>query len=265
MNHVTRIGGALYLLVSAAFASDLVVSGPSGSGIYSTMAIGAAPVVAVAGAVMAPTTNGTGISTLTVAGAYSSVLSGTGPAGAINLSAVMPLTFSGYTWLLPPGQNITGATLNLDLMVGGLMSNILGANPLSLPPLNGGFVNLTIRISAGSVSKTISGTTLTSYDLFANGFGDSIANGAPLTITFEGLDNVNFTGGLPTQPVTLSEVRTLVGPGTQNFLTVYYASPSADMAPALAPAPEPASTGLVALGLILAGYLRFRRRTVNAR
>ena len=307
-------------LSTAALANDIAVVTSTDSGIYGTLSV---PVVVagirmpadyaaqfvvppplptstssvsvpMASVSVAPTTNSistssVGTSTIAVPGSFSSVLSGTLAYGAnmsggsVALSAGAPLVFSGYSAFVGAGHTLTGATLNLDLLIGNptLGGSDLGWLP-SLPQVGSSLANLSITISTGSVSRTLNATSVTAYDLFANGFSADLLAGKPLTITFNGMDSVfvpvNSTsvstsgqviiGGIrmpadywATQApiVLLTDTRTITSASGSTFLTLHETDP-ATVAPALADNPEPLTTVLVGGGLLLLGCIRFRRR-----
>ncbi len=239
-------------------------------------------------------TSSSGSKTITVAGSFNSTLSGTfnyGMTGlttnSVALSGGSPFVFSGYSGSIDPGYKLSGATLNLGLLIGNmttdLRSSSLGSLS-SLPQVNGTLSNLLITISTGSFSKSVNATSVTAYDLFANGFGADILAGKPLTITFSGVDSIYglsaplmsdpsaspivVLGGIrmPSdyvqtqmmQSIVLGDTRTIASVNGSTYLKLYETAPQS--AAPLADAPEPISTALVGCGLLLLGYIRLRKK-----
>jgi hypothetical protein len=256
-----------------------------------------------------PVTTGT-TSTVEVNGSYNSTLYGTGlsystnnyGAGSfsgnpVSLNSASSFGYNNYLSSAPTGGTLTDATLNLALIIGAATGQIL--NGSGTANLTGDMSGLTVTISAGGVSKTVTGTNLTAYDLFANGFSSALLAGAPLTLSFSTTDTVGGTVNaasamgassfgmgfgrgsgfffMPTNSNTttnLSDTRTITGSDVTNFLTLVYTSPN-NTNPVVIPftgqvndpninsqdsSPEPMSMGLVAGGLGLIFYWRRKRR-----
>jgi len=208
----------------------------------------------------------------------------------VTLGSTSALTYNSYLNSLPTGGTLTGATLNLSLLIGDPTAGVLGSSTATAS-LAGALGALSVTINSGSVTKTLSGTDLNAYDLFANGFGAQILSGAALSLTFSAADDVTptvsitsgmpFAGGrgfffAPSTTVNLSDTRTITGSNLSNYLTLVYSSAAPNTAPNIVPYfgpvldpgladdPEPAPTALVGGGMALIAYLRWkknRRRT----
>jgi hypothetical protein len=213
------------------------------------------------------------------------------------LASQSPFIYSNYVNQVPDGGTVTGATLNLNLLVGSMVTGMtsLSGTPFFVPQLQAWLNSLSVKIQAGTVTHTISGLSLSSYDLFANGFGSQIAAGAPVSITVTGMDYFQASdyvspeivysggGGAPSlnvlssarvESLVFTDTRTLTGSSLTNYLTLYYTTPVAPTgslttnAPdveSLVPvqveeAPEPAEVTLLGSGLALIAFLRLRRR-----
>jgi hypothetical protein len=195
---------------------------------------------------------------------------------SLTLTANAPMTFPNYSGQVPTGRTITGATLDLDLLIGSLNMELLNSqpqNPYFIPGFAGNFGNVSITITSGSVTRTVNGTSITAYDLFANGFGAQIAAGAPLIITFNVKDQVSAVttyapapvivglGAGPALPPAGNEVlqfqdtRTLV---LKNGVLTLYTSPQTVEPPI--DVPEPITAGLLGCGLAVLGYVRLRQK-----
>ena len=197
--------------------------------------------------------------------------------------------YNSYLGSLPAGSTMTDATLNLDLLIGAVTGAVLSGPGTA--NLTGNLGALSVTISAGGVTETVSGANLSAYDLFANGFGPALLAGTPLTLSFTDSDTVSGTvaniggtsssstgsawgGGFgafsffaaPTSTsVNLSDTRTISGSNLNNYLTLIYTSPNNPVVVPLTgdpgisqddDAPEPVTMGLVGAGLGLIVYLR---------
>jgi hypothetical protein len=198
----------------------------------------------------------------------------------VALSLGIPFTFSNYSGSLAQGSKLTGATLNINMLIGAAVGTVTNSDPSSpffVPTLAGLLSNPVITISAGSISHTINGTSASAYDLLANGFGPQLTAGAPLVITFNATDTVSAVGSYtpptttnvnilgfsgrgvytPPPPVMLGEMLTLTESRTVNgTFTLTLTSDQGGVQEA----PEPFSMVLTGCGLAAIGYLRFRKR-----
>jgi len=259
-----------------------------------------APIIAAA----TPSTGSASGASVNVFSSYNSTLYGAGltytngmfgstvTGNPVTLGSTSALTYNSYLNSLPTGGTLTGATLNLSLLIGDPTAGVLGSSTATAS-LAGALGALSVTINSGSVTKTLSGTDLNAYDLFANGFGAQILSGAALSLTFSAADEVTptvsltsgtpSTGGRgfffsPTTTANLTDTRTITGSNLANYLTLVYtsssnnsASTSPNIVPYFGPAPdgladdpEPAPTALVGGGMALIAYLRWkknRRRT----
>ena len=263
---------ALSLLGAVAYADDITVDGASRTMTFTVFGLSGAgmtgaltntaPTPAPAAPHQVPAapapSNTIPSNTIVVPTGYSSTLSGSGLSYSLNvigptvvgglstntvdLSSAQPLTYSNYLGLVPESQKITGATLNLDVLIGAPVAQVLSSSsgtPFFVPTLDGNLGCLSITIQSGGLSQTLSCTSVTGYDLFANGFGSQVVAGMPLVITFDVQDHVTATGAYasPTQTVfggassgqtlqltlaemlALSDTRTIKG--GSNYLTLY--------------------------------------------
>jgi hypothetical protein len=144
-------------------------------------------------------------------------------------------------------------------------------NSPAMPSLIGQLGALNVNITAGNVTKTLIGTNVSGYDLFANGFAKELLAGSTISITFNVPDSVteqtiatNFSGwgGASRVPFVqpsllhLDDTRIIIGGNSVNFLTLY-TTPPAQLGLAT---PEPVSGILVGVGLAALVYVRRRSR-----
>jgi hypothetical protein len=239
----------------------------------------------------------TGTSSFTIGGSYHSLLSGTASysgSASVVLSGAIPLVLSGYGNSIPQGSTITGAKLDLNLLIGSAVLST-GANMGNLNATPG---SISVTISGGGISRTLNATSVSAYDLFANGFESVIAANTPLSISFNVTDNVS--GGVTASMVgssffpvffdvgssssftpfmqslnssTLSDTRDISGSSSMTvFVSSILSSPPPStpvsvlavvrppvQAPVPLDVPEPASMVLGGFGLLFLGYLRHRR------
>jgi hypothetical protein len=197
------------------------------------------------------------------------------------LSSATSFQIGGYSGLIPPGAKLTGALLDLSLLLGAF-------NPSpSLQGMSAILGNGLITITSGAVSQTISGFSVTAYDLLAHGFGAALAAGSPLMISFNVNETAQASGyyagsssnmlmaadfysfnqslGSPMLPPSLTDLRIFNGSGTLTLLTYVAPPPGALVTPTVEDAPEPFSSSLIGLGLGAIAFFRFRRRGAQKR
>ena len=317
MNCMVLRGVVLCVAAMTAYASGITVDATTNTQTFGTLKTGrgftpppvTAPVVdptptppppVVVALTPAPVPQTTPVPTngnvITISTSYNSLLTGGGILYSLNgtvesltgnsvaLSGGTPLNLSGYSGQVGT-KTVTGATLNLDLLIGAMTSSLVNAdptNPAYVPGLTGLIGDFGITISSGSVSKIVNATSVTAYDLFANGFGSQIAAGAPIVITFNGTDEVttasNYTPVvLPSYPsagrsfpvtqyiasvnelLAFTDARDLAATGA----LVLYTNPAAPQP--LTDAPEPFSVLLTSGGIGLIAWLRLRKRSRQIR
>jgi hypothetical protein len=216
-----------------------------------------------------------------------SVGSATLTGNPVTLTSTSSLTFTNYLNALPVGDKLTGATLNLGMALGVAVTALAAgsdSNPYFVPTLLANPGALTITISStdanaqiGTISRTISGTSVSAYDLLANGFGSFLGDDDPISITFSLNDSFSATGtyysspfgqfftGTQTESLNYTDTRTLTATNGLNFLTLTAtppptASPNIPSPPPTDPNPEPVPSVLIGCGLALIGLIRFRKR-----
>jgi hypothetical protein len=247
-----------------------------------------------------------GTSSLTVNGSYNSTLYGSGltytsqgiwgssfSGNPVNMGSTSGFSYSDYLASLPTGSTLNDVTLNLSLLVGAVQGSVLGGPGTA--NLTGNLGPMTVTISAGGVTKTVTGTNLSSYDLFANGFSSALLAGLPLTLSFSASDTVtgSVTGMAPasgysndlfgigrggsfffdtsSSSANLADTRTITGSQLANYLTLIYTGPTSStpvVVPLVGPvdpivdqeSPEPMTFGLVGAGLGLVVYWRRKQR-----
>ena len=147
----------LSLLGAMAYADDITLDEASRTVMFTTLGLGATTTSALPSAVpapapsvphqapAAPTPSTTKPSTtIVVPTAYSSILSSSGlnyslnvigptqtgglSANTVALNSARPLTYSDYLGLVPQNQTITGATLNLDVLIGAPTAQVLSSS-----------------------------------------------------------------------------------------------------------------------------------------
>lgn len=190
----------------------------------------------------------------------------------VTLNSVIPFAYSGYLSQVPVDRVLSGATLDLGVVIQQAQFSLLPGSTAAFynPALAATLGPISLTITVGDVSRTLIGTSLTSYDLFANGFGALIAGGAPITITFNASDNVtesSFTyrsaslgrgvEGGKSEVLLLADNRVIVGTNTINFLTLYTVAEPDD---SLGHTPEPMTMLMTGAGLLLLGYWRYRKQ-----
>jgi hypothetical protein len=127
------------------------------------------------------------------------------------------------------------------------------------PVFGGALGAVTVTITSGAVTKTVSGTNLTGYDLFANGFSLPLLAGSNLTLAFSAADTLTANTSTYAndckncnENLALTDTRTITGSNTSNILHLAVTSA----------VPEPISMSLIGLGLCALGFFRVRQARV---
>jgi hypothetical protein len=179
---------------------------------------------------------------------------------AVYSSPTLP-AYTGYATLVPSGQAILGATLDVDVELGSpyptvINSTVRGASapPFFTPGLIGTLNAFSVVIQSGPVMYQATSTSF-SVDLFAAGFGSQIQAGAPILITFNitetvAHDSSAYQNNVPysQEVLTMLDNRNIILVGN-NYLTLETQA-----------IPEPFTLVLVGTGLVLFGGLRVRQR-----
>jgi len=173
----------------------------------------------------------------------------------LSLTSSAAMTYSGYLGSVPVGDSITGATLDFSVLTGSAV--FIPTGTAFYTPVFGGTLGaLTVTIQSGAVSHTVSGASLTGYDLFANGFSAPILAGTPLSLSFSAGDtlaaNTTTYGNNCkncAETLSLTDTRSISGSETANILHLT----------TLTSVPEPRSTSLACLAIGTLGFLRMRK------
>jgi hypothetical protein len=180
------------------------------------------------------------------------------------------------SYSVPAGDLINSATLNLSTLVPVLVTPTVAyaglaqkgsanQNPVwaaDYYPNVGGTVSGTyLTITAGAVSRTINATSPGNLDLIALGFGSELASGTPIVIDWHQtlLLTANTNNFQSHKASWANVIRDFTVSGSvhdtaEAALTLDYSRPTPDQTP------EPATYGLVGIGLLLLGRARRRVR-----
>jgi len=179
------------------------------------------------------------------------------------------------SYSIPAGGVIDSATLNLSNLTPSLVTPTVDYAGLAqkgvanqtpvwaadyYPNVGGTISGTYLTVKSGAVSTTIDASSASSLDLIALGFGSELASGTPIEIDWHQtlLLTANTNNFLKNKNNWDNVYRDFTVSGSVHgtaaaALTLNYSQPETD------PVPEPATYGLVGVGLWLLG--RARRRT----
>jgi len=173
------------------------------------------------------------------------------------VSSLANLTYSGYLGSVPVGDTITSAILDFNVQLGLPVFTPTGT-AFYTPVFGGTLGAVTVTITSGAVTQTVSGTSLTGYDLFANGFSAPLLAGSNLTLAFSAGDTLTANTSTYandckncSESLSIADSRTITGSNTANILHLVTTAPTGT--------PEPISMSLVGLGLCALGFFKVRK------
>jgi hypothetical protein len=164
------------------------------------------------------------------------------------------LTYSNYLASVPLGSSVTGAILDFNVQIGSPAFTPTGV-AFYTPVFGGTLGAVTVTITSGAVTHTVSGTSLTGYDLFTNGFSVPLLAGSNLTLAFSAGDTLTANTSTYAndckncaESLSIADSRTITGSNTVNILHL-----------AVTSVPEPINMSLMGLGLCALGFFRVRK------